>query len=479
MAINLKNDPRFMKDSRLLERDQQISSAPSSPHIGHDFITDKNQFGKIEEKVAHLSLQINQVIVKPYLQQALDYLKNSKLDATNAYNQLSDQIASEVKIISQNSNIISDKLKQTQEMIAKTQDAIRNKYNNATEDEISSCELNLDYEYNIIAEHYELSLQLTQELSKYKSRIDTLLSSQNLLDESMVPAVSRIQLEIDNLELLLHGFDSSDYANILAKKQGRNAVPKIRTTPALDPRGPVLNNMIEHSQMNSYQSLNNIPRIESMNRFEDPILNNNLNLKRYDVKNFNLDSNEGKQEQGYYANSRRLAQQEGQFLRNYNDLQPSINGDNEVNNNSSSNIPLSRRELKMQNKLRRQEIEMQRMKQMHNRYEHNLQEMQAMRVDMLAKEQETNRLMDMKDYSNVNNYEPSSGGRGHIGARNANQVYETRIPIETVNENVARSPRDKIFVVRTAEPITSAEANKLVDSTDSKKRKLKTIKVIK
>ena len=473
MAINLKNNPRFGgTDPRLLERDQQISSAPTSPHIGHDFISDKNQFGKIEEKVAQLSLQINQVIVKPYLQQALDYLKNSKLDATNAYNQLSDQIASEVKIISQNSNVISDKLKQTQAVIAKTQDAIRNKYNNATEDEISSCELNLDYEYNIIAEHYELSLQLTQELSKYKSRIDTLLSSQNLLDESMVPAVSRIQLEIDNLELLLHGFDSSDYANILAKKQGKNVVPKIKSSTSIDPRGPALNNMIEHSQMNNYQSLNSIPRVESMNRYEDPMLNNNINLKRYDVKNYNLDSPQGRQDQDTYRQSREIYQ-------NINTNVSDRDNKDVVQPYGYNDVPMSRKELKMQNKLRRQELEMQRMMSMQKKYSDNLRQMESMRADMIAKEEQTNRLAGMKDFSNVSYIPNEDRSAQRVGSKHASQVYEAEIPLETINENLAKSPRDKIFVVRTAEPITSAEANKLMNDKNSKKRKVKTIKVIK
>ncbi len=462
MSINLKNE-KFNKNARLLERDPLVmnSTIPTNNvQVGHDFIAEKtNPHSRIEEKVAHLSLQINQVIVKPYLQQALDYLKNSKLDATNAYNQLSDQIATEVKIISQNTNEIANRLKDAQNVIAKTQEAIRNKYNNATEEEIETCELNLDYEYNIIAEHYELSLQLTQELSRYKSRIDTLLSSQHLLDESMIPAVSRIQLEIDNLELLLHGFDSSDYANILAKKQGRSSAPRIQPTPALVSRAPALNNLVENSYINAYQSINSVPRVDNMNRYEDP-MNANINVNRQAIKPTYIQPPYESIQQGYNG-------------------YPNNNHVNYQANNAyapAGNKHLSRKERRLQQKIAKQESEIKNLEMLQARYNQNAKTLEALQMNVnnnQAQMQNFSKVQQQNNHSNTTTYYNAP-----IANPQAQKVYEAQIPLETLDENLARSPRDKIFVVRQSEPITQETANRLAKNPSIDK-KIRTIRVIK
>ncbi len=458
MSINLKNE-KFNKNAKLLERDPLVmnSAIPTNNvQVGHDFIVEKtNPHSSVEEKVAHLSLQINQVIVKPYLQQALDYLKNSKLDATNAYNQLSDQIATEVKIISQNTNEIANRLKDAQNVIARTQEAIRNKYNNATEEEIETCELNLDYEYNIIAEHYELSLQLTQELSRYKSRIDTLLSSQHLLDESMIPAVSRIQLEIDNLELLLHGFDSSDYASILAKKQGRSSAPRIQTTPALASRAPALNQLVESSHMSAYQNINSVPRIDSMNRYEDP-MNANINVNRQVVKpNYIQPPYESIQKNNNYVNNENYQSNNVQPIRNQT---------------------LTWRERRLQQKIARQESEIRNLERLQARYNQNAQTLEALQMNAANQQAQMERFNQMQNFSRTQ--QSNVNYNSQIATPQAQKVYEARIPLETLDENLAKSPRDKIFVVRQSEPITQETANRLAKDS-SIDTKIRTIKVIK
>ncbi len=56
----------------------------------------------------------------------------------------------------------------------------------------------------MIAEHYELSLQISQEISKYKSRIENLLSTQGILDNSSVPAVSFLSPTLMSTSLSLN-----------------------------------------------------------------------------------------------------------------------------------------------------------------------------------------------------------------------------------------------------------------------------------
>lgn len=306
---------------------------------GHSYVSASNDYTQIEEKVAHLSLQINQVIVRPYLQQALEYLKSSKYDSINAYNQLSDEVATEVRIITKNSQDISLKLKDCQEVINRTQDIIRNKYNNASEEEISSGSLNLDYEYNIVAEHYELSMQLTQEISKYKSRIDTLLTTQSILDDSTVPSINRIQLEIDNLELLVHNFDSTDYADILSKKQGRNAGAKMRTTPSLEARSSQLKNLAEANIYANTYNYSQTPNVEDMRRYEDPS-SQNINRARPEQYNNNYNSQMPLNRQELKLQktlARQHAKIEEAKTQGKNDFYSSQNNNNYMDNNSNEN----------------------------------------------------------------------------------------------------------------------------------------------
>lgn len=320
---------------------------------GHNFASDSgSSYSVLEEKIAELSLQANQVIVRPYLQQALDYLKSSKFDAINAYNQLSDEVANEVRIISNNSREIANRLSESQSVIQRTQDIIRNKYNNATEDEISNGLLDLDYEYNIVADHHELSIKLTQEISRYKTRIDSLLASQSLLDDSIVPSISRVQLEIDNLELLLHNFDSTNYSDILAKKQGRNAGVKMRTSPVLDARGDLLNqyaqdlNISPTPNFSNLQPNNNL-NLQNMNRFEDPN-NQYVNQNAYPHQNVSQRPNNNFQQQPQYqaqpvtplVSWRELIQQRRQAKRQmlgYAPQQPQQVVNQQVNTNQAQN----------------------------------------------------------------------------------------------------------------------------------------------
>lgn len=312
--------------------------APSSKSMGHDFIAGSSSTSIVEEKVAHLSLQLNQIIIKPYLQQALDYLKSSKFDAINAYNKLSDQIGNEVRIISQNIDQITNKVSSCQEVIERTQEIIRNKYSNATEEEISSGALNLEYEYNVVAENYELSLQLTQEASKYKSRIENLLSTQGMLDQSSVPAINRIQLETDNLELLVYNLDSTDYAEALSKKQGRRSnVSKVERTPQIQAKQAELANYAQRISSNNIENINKNPNVKDMNRYEDP---NNLSLDR---KKYPYSKN--------------------------------------TDSDSNNSLLLSRDEMKMQKKLYKQQIQIAKMERL-NSYREQLEKNENNSVDL-------------------------------------------------------------------------------------------------
>ncbi len=339
---------------------------PSSSRntMGHDFITGNSSNSVVEEKVAHLSLQLNQIIIKPYLQQALDYLKSSKFDAINAYNRLSDQIGNEVRIISQNIDEITKKIEYCQQTINRTQEVIRNKYSNATEEEISSGALNLEYEYNIVAEHYELSLQLSQEISKYKSRIDNLLSTQGLLDESAVPSVNRIQLEVDNLELLIHNLDSTDYAEALARKQGRkNTVSKKdQSKPALTGRQEALADYAERLSANTVKNMNDLskgPDVESMVRYEDP---NGLKINR---KKYPFESNPS------LMTEERLANQNKSSSSKRNRKKYAAESEKIASLNEEL---LSREEMKLQKKLYKQQRKLNKM-QMKNDYQQRIDAM--------------------------------------------------------------------------------------------------------
>lgn len=265
---NVQSENSIKTNKELLAQKNAASAASKSvPTTGHESVTNGQPYANIEEKVAQLSLQLNQVFVKPYLQQALDYLKQSKNDSVNSYNTLADQIASEIKIITQTVQNVNGKLVNAQNTINRTQEIIRNKYSNASEEEISSGQINLEYEYKLVGDNYEVSLQLSQEISNYKARITSLTSLQGMLDQSMVPFISRLQLEIDNLELLVHNFDSSDYADILAKKQGINAGEKYLPLNTFKGRSEELNNMT--SEVMSSKTEIQKPNLQEMHRQED------------------------------------------------------------------------------------------------------------------------------------------------------------------------------------------------------------------
>ncbi len=367
--------------------DQFARNTGSHDSMGYDFIAGSSNESIVEEKVAHLSLQLNQIIIKPYLQQALDYLKSSKFDAINAYNRLSDQIGNEVRIISRSMEELTSKMNECQNVINRTQEIIRSKYSNATEEEIANGSLNLEYEYNVIAEHYELSLQISQEISKYKSRIENLLSTQGILDNSSVPAVNRIQLEVENLELLIHNLDSTDYAEALAKKQGRKNVKKVERQPALSGRQEALS---DYAQELSSNTMNNLqqsqqggPNLENMNRYEDPnglsINRNKYPYKQELEKDYKEMSKKearkaAKQQArnpgGYYpyqqncGNNGQPYANAGQNPHNqypyqiYGEQAPSNNPNNGQQNND---LYLSRDEMKMQKKLYKQQKKLQKM----------------------------------------------------------------------------------------------------------------------
>ncbi|MGL4951392.1 MAG: hypothetical protein ACRC4L_00240 [Mycoplasma sp.] len=236
----------------------------SLQNAGHVSAVENQITANIEEQVAQLSLQLNQILVKPYLQQALDYLKSSKTDAMNSYNQLSNQIATEVKIITQNANACSLRLEDVNEKINRIQEIIRNKFNNATEEEISSKQLNLEYEYNLVAENYEASLQLTQEISDYKSRVNSLTKLQELLDDSTIPFVNRIQVEIDNLELLVHNFDSTAYPSIVSRDYDSRRKEDFNQ---IEPRSKELKEL--SNELNEVAPYSQTPNLKGMKRKED------------------------------------------------------------------------------------------------------------------------------------------------------------------------------------------------------------------
>lgn len=162
----------------------------------------------IEDKAAHLALQVNQVIVKPYLNQALDYLINSRDEILASYHNLSQEIEQEVVVLNETNRLISAKIADAKHLVAQTQSLIRNRYNSTTEFEIASGVLNLDQEYNTVAENYEKSMQFSQEVIKNRMRIESLLETQRLLDSSMASRIGEVQLEIDNLSYLLENLHS-------------------------------------------------------------------------------------------------------------------------------------------------------------------------------------------------------------------------------------------------------------------------------
>lgn len=221
---------------------------------GYNFTPITKSELQIEDKVAHLSLQVNQIIIRPYLQQALDYLRTSKQDAEIAYNQLSDEIAQEVKIIQSSNGEIQERVKDAKIIIEKTQTIIRNKYNNSTEAEISSGQLNLDEEYNLVADQYELAMQLSQELTKYKMRVESLVETQNILDNSIISRTGQLGVEIENLDLLLRNFDTNNFSH---KHHLINNNPH--------KRGNELNKLVDNLAANSYHNVANI------RRFDEPI----------------------------------------------------------------------------------------------------------------------------------------------------------------------------------------------------------------
>lgn len=326
---NIQSENSIKTNKELLA--QKNSSAIGSQQTnsaGHESVINGQPYANIEEKVAQLSLQLNQVFVKPYLQQALDYLKQSKNDSINSYNNLADQIATEIKIITQNIQIVNGKLVNAQNSINKTQESIRNKYGNASEEEISTGKLDLEYEYNLVGEHYEVSLQLSQEISNYKSRVTSLTNLQSLLDQSMVPFISRLQLEIDNLELLVHNFDSSDYADILAKKQGINAGKKYLPVNAFKGRSEELNNAT--SQIMSLNPEIQKPNFQDMHRHEEV---NQQSINTFTLKNYapnfansnpnhqNMNANMASQQQPSFSNEPNVSRQEQKMMRKLREQQ--------------------------------------------------------------------------------------------------------------------------------------------------------------
>lgn len=161
----------------------------------------------IEDKAAHLSLQVNQVIIKPYLNQALDYLLNSRDEVVSSYNNLSDEVAQEVEVLLETNRVLGAKVVEAKQLVTETQALIRSRYSDATEFEIASGVLNLDDEYNTVAKNYEKSMQLSQEIVKNRMRIESLLETQRLLDSSLSHRITEIQVEIDNLTLLLENLN--------------------------------------------------------------------------------------------------------------------------------------------------------------------------------------------------------------------------------------------------------------------------------
>lgn len=199
MALNNKN---------LVEISTQKSNQPT----GVDFQSLGELQLSIEDKAAHLALQVNQVIIKPYLNQALDYLINSRDEILASYHNLSQEIEQEVVVLNETNRLISAKIADAKHLVAQTQSLIRNRYNSTTEFEIASGVLNLDQEYNTVAENYEKSMQFSQEVIKNRMRIESLLETQRLLDSSMSSRIGEVQLEIDNLSFLLENLHSYEVA---------------------------------------------------------------------------------------------------------------------------------------------------------------------------------------------------------------------------------------------------------------------------
>ncbi|MGL4950491.1 MAG: hypothetical protein ACRC4M_01460 [Mycoplasma sp.] len=394
---------------------QNTMHAPASHNAGHASTIENQPTANIEEKVAQLSLQFNQILVKPYLQQALDYLKSSKTDAINSYNQLSDQIAAEIKVITQNANIITLRLEEANEVINRTQEVIRNKYNNASEEEISTGELNLEYEYNTVAEHYELSLQLSQEVSNYKARISSLLNLQELLDNSTVPFVNRIQIEVDNLELLVHNFDSSTYADIVAKKQGVSGQGFGSHKP-MQGRSQELNKLA--GEFTTQTKVSNAPKVEEMKRRED------------------------------------VVEQHVQTAPKVETTTTSTFSQSDMSAQDMSG--LSRDEQRMMKKMREQQMKfehMMRMNEMIFEYNKKVDEMMA-------------RQREYENRHSVNQEVESE--------QQPKQVYESNMPVKSLKENAAKSQSDKLFIVREAQPVTEAYAKQM-----TKKDSTKSIRVVK
>lgn len=188
----------------------EISTQKSNPSTNVDFQSLGELQLSIEDKAAHLALQVNQVIIKPYLNQALDYLINSRDEILASYHNLSQEIEQEVVVLNETNRLISAKIADAKHLVAQTQSLIRNRYNSTTEFEIASGVLNLDQEYNTVAENYEKSMQFSQEVIKNRMRIESLLETQRLLDSSMSSRMSEVQLEIDNLSFLLENLHSYD-----------------------------------------------------------------------------------------------------------------------------------------------------------------------------------------------------------------------------------------------------------------------------
>lgn len=167
----------------------------------------------IEDKAAHLSLQVNQIIIKPYLNQALDYLISSRDEVVASYHNLSTEIGQETSVLLDTNRVLAAKVAEAKQLVSLTQASIRNRYNATTEFEIATGTLNLDEEYNTVAQNYERSMQLSQEIIKNRMRIESLLETQRLLDASLAQRVVEIQLEIDNLSYLLNNLHDSQHSN--------------------------------------------------------------------------------------------------------------------------------------------------------------------------------------------------------------------------------------------------------------------------
>lgn len=442
---------------------------PPAATVGYETVTRNQPYYNIEEKIAQLSLQLNQVVVKPYLQQALDYLKSSKLDAINSYNQLSDQVASEIKIICQNIQIVNLKLKEVETNINKYQEIIRNKYANATEEEISTGQLDLTYEYNIVAEYYEATLQLSQEISNYKSRVISLNNLQALLDKSMIPFVSRLQVEIDNLELLVHNFDSSEYADILAKKRGISSGSKLSSTSKFVGRTEELNKLTEefNNEVQNTPKIQEFKRVEDTNQQKINTFNNtttNSNTTTNNVETQTVQTVQTVQEEPVRKQSNSFTQktftnifkpsQKTQVNEQTNTEQVIVR--HQYDDRAMYDEQVSRQEQKLMRKLRQQQLQMEhtmKMNQMIHEYNKSVDEM--MRAQRKYEEQ----------FREEQRIEEESRPK---------TVYETEAKIETLREHVDKVQNDRLFVVRNTDKISEEEAKQI-----SKKFGTKSIRVVK